>query len=110
MVALLRKYDIRGKLIQSMDGFSFWNLAEIRYFLKCLNKGNKVPIIPQQLWDEAKLATFSMYAKSNSLNYVKRCIELFEQINKVKLTKILQLTHYLLRPILDYISHPNQLR
>ncbi len=84
MVALLRKYGIRGKLIQSMDGFSFWNLAEIRYFLKCLNKGNKVPIIPQQLWDEAKLATFSMYAKSNSLNYVKRCIELFEQINKVK--------------------------
>lgn len=84
MVALLRKYGIRGKLIQSMDGFSFWNLAEIRYFLKCLNKENKVPIIPQQLWDEAKLATFSMYAKSNSLCYVKRCIELFEQINKVK--------------------------
>lgn len=84
MVALLRKYGIRGKLIQSMDGFSFWNIAEIRYFLKCLNKGNKVPIIPQQLWDEAKLATFSMYAKSNSLNYVKRCIELFEQINKIK--------------------------
>ena len=84
MVALLRKYGIRGKLIQSMDGFSFWNLAEIRYFLKCLNKGNKVPIIPQQLWDEAKLATFSMYAKSNSLNYVKHCIELFEQINKIK--------------------------
>ena len=84
MVALLRKYGIRGKLIQSMDGFSFWNLAEIRYFLKCLNKGNKVPIIPQQLWDEAKLTTFAMYAKSNSLCYVKRCIELFEQINKVK--------------------------
>ena len=84
MVALLRKYGIRGKLIQSMDGFSFWNLAEIRYFLKCLNKGNKVPIIPQQLWDEAKLATFAMYAKSNSLCYVKHCIELFEQINKVK--------------------------
>lgn len=84
MVALLRKYGIRGKLIQSMDGFSFWNLAEIRYFLKCLNKGNKVPIIPQQLWDEAKLATFAMYAKSNSLCYVKRCIELFEHINKVK--------------------------
>jgi ATP-dependent DNA helicase RecQ len=84
MVALLRKYGIRGKLIQSMDGFSFWNLAEIRYFLKYLSKGNKVPIIPQQLWDEAKLATFAMYAKSNSLCYVKRCIELFEQINKVK--------------------------
>ena len=84
MVALLRKYGIRGKLIQSMDGFSFWNLAEIRYFLKYLTKGYKVPIIPQQLWEEAKLATFSMYAKSNSLTYVKRCIELFEQINKVK--------------------------
>jgi len=84
IVALLRKNGINGKLIQSMDGFSFWNLAEMRYFLKHLNKGHNTPIIPQQIWEEAKLATFSAYDDSYSITYIKRCIELFEQINKVK--------------------------
>ena len=84
MVALLRKNGINGKLIQSMDGFSFWNLAEMRYFLKHLSKGHNTPIIPQQIWEEAKLATFSAYDDSHSITYIKRCIELFEQINKVK--------------------------
>ena len=84
MVALLRNYGINGKLIQSMDGFSFWNLAETRYFLKCINKGTTTPIIPQNVWEEAKLLTFNAYANSHSIIYVKRCVELFEQINKVK--------------------------
>ena len=34
MVALLRKYNLKSKLIQSMDGFRFWNMAEVRFFLK----------------------------------------------------------------------------
>lgn len=84
MVALLRKNGINGKLIQSMDGFSFWNLAEIRYFLKCIDKGKITPVIPQQLWEEAKISTYNTYADSHSIIYVKRCIELFEKINKVK--------------------------
>ena len=84
IVALLRKNGINGKLIQSMDGFSFWNLAEMRYFLKHLSKRHNTPIIPQQIWEEAKLATFSAYDDSHSITYIKRCIELFEQINKVK--------------------------
>ncbi len=84
MVALLRKNGINGKLIQSMDGFSFWNLAEIRYFLKCIDKGKITPVIPQQLWEEAKISTYNTYVDSHSIIYVKRCIELFEKINKVK--------------------------
>ena len=32
LTALLRKNGINSKLIQSLDGFRFWNLAEIRYF------------------------------------------------------------------------------
>lgn len=84
MLALLKKYGINGKLIQSMDGFAFWNLAEMRYFLKCINKGQQTPIIPQHLWEEAKSSTFSLYANSLSIMYIKRCIELFEKINKVK--------------------------
>ena len=84
MVALLRKYGIHGKLIQSMDGFSFWNLAEIRFFLKNIRKCQNTPFITQEMWEKAKKSTFSLYENSHSLIFVKRCIEVFEQINKVK--------------------------
>jgi ATP-dependent DNA helicase RecQ len=39
MLALLCKRGIKGKLIQSMDGFRFLNLAETKYFLKLINAG-----------------------------------------------------------------------
>lgn len=84
LVALLRKYGINSKLVQSMDGFRFWNMAEIRYFLRYIDKRAKTPLIPEELWDDAKHTTFSTYNGSQSLVYVKRCVELFEQINKVK--------------------------
>lgn len=32
MLALLHSHGIRAKLVQSMDGLRFWNLAEVRYF------------------------------------------------------------------------------
>lgn len=85
LVALLRKHDINCKLIQSMDGFSFWKMVETRFFLKYIEKRIKnLPLIPDKLWEEAKEATFSTYGKSTSLTYLKRCIEIFEQINKKK--------------------------
>ena len=84
MVALLRKYGIHGKLIQSMDGFAFWNLAEMRNFLKYIGRERKSPLISPQLWEEAKTATYSAFAQSSSLSYIKRCIETFEQVNKAK--------------------------
>jgi len=84
LVALLRKYGINSKLIQSMDGFLFWNMAEMRYFLKYIDKRVKIPLISEELWEAAKHTTFSIYDKSQSLAYVKRCIQLFEQTNKTK--------------------------
>ena len=84
IVALLRKKGINSKLIQSMDGFSLLNLAEMRYFLKCITKGQKSPLISEQLWDEAKKSTFSFYANSDALIYVKRCADQFEQTYKAK--------------------------
>lgn len=84
LVALLRKQGIRSKLIQSMEGLLFWNMAEMRYFLKYVGKRVSTPLIPDELWEEAKSATFTAYDGSLSLAYVKRCVEVFEQINKVK--------------------------
>ncbi|MFR1236759.1 MAG: RecQ family ATP-dependent DNA helicase [Barnesiella sp.] len=84
VMALLRRYDINSKLVQSMDGFLFWNMAEMRYFLRYIDKRVKTPLISEELWEDAKHATISAYDRSQSLIYVKRCVELFEQTNKVK--------------------------
>lgn len=84
VVALLRKRGVRSKLIQSMEGLLFWNLAEMRYFLKYITKRVSTPLIPDDLWEEAKRATFEAYDGSSSLAYVKRCVEVFEQINRTK--------------------------
>lgn len=84
MTALLHKYGINSRLIQSMDGLRFWNLAEMRYFLKYIDKRITTPLLPDDLWEEAKNATCSVYKDSESLVYVKRCLNLFEQTNKTK--------------------------
>lgn len=84
VVALLKTLGVGCKLIQSSDGFRVWNMVEIRFLLKYLDKRSKSPVINEQLWEEAKHATFAEYSGSQSLAYVKRCIELFEQTNKAK--------------------------
>ena len=84
LVAYLRKHGIVCKLIQSMDGFRFCNLAEMKYFMKHINADSDTPLISDELWEEAKRATYAIYSRSQSLPYVKRCIELFETTNKAK--------------------------
>lgn len=84
MVALLRKHGVNSKLIQSMDGLRFWNMAEMRYFLKYINKRIETPLIPDTLWEEAKQTTYSTYKRSQSLAYVRRCLNQFEQTTKTK--------------------------
>ena len=84
LVSLLRKHGLRSKLIQSMDGFRFWNMAEVRLFLKYIERDTHTPIVTDEVWNEAKRKTFQAYATSSSLPYLKRCIELFEKINTTK--------------------------
>ena len=84
LVALLQKHGILSKLVQSMEGFRFSNLAEVRYLLKYIAKRVGTPLIPNELWEEAKHATFELYDGSQCLPYVRRCVELFEQTNRVK--------------------------
>lgn len=84
LVALLRKYGLNSKLVQSMDGFRFWNMAEVRMFLKQISSGVHTPVIPDNVWENAKRKTFTMYANSSSLHYLQRCLSLFEQTNKTK--------------------------
>ncbi|MCM1078131.1 MAG: ATP-dependent helicase [Bacteroidales bacterium] len=84
MTALLRKYGVNSKLIQSMDGLRFWNMAEVRYFLKFIGKRITTPLVTEKLWEDAKRATFNVYGESTSLVLLKNCLEQFEQTNKAR--------------------------
>lgn len=84
LVALLRKHGLNSKLVQSMDGLRFRNLAEVRMFLKQIDGVTHSPVIPDDVWENARQKTFAMYAGSSSLHYLQRCLALFEQINKTK--------------------------
>ncbi|MDE7419933.1 MAG: RecQ family ATP-dependent DNA helicase [Muribaculaceae bacterium] len=84
LVALLRKYGLNSRLVQNMDGFRFYNMAEVRMFLKQIDQAGHTPIIADEVWEKAKQKTFAMYANSSSLDYLQRCLSLFEQTNKTK--------------------------
>ena len=84
LVALLQKYGVNSKLVQSMDNFRFWNMAELRMFLRQIDCSAYSPVIADDVWEKAKNHTFAIYANSSSLHYLKRCISLFEQTNKSK--------------------------
>ena len=87
MLALLHSHGIKAKLVQSMDGFRFWNLAEVRYFLKKIDqslKETKSPIIPDDIWETAKHQTYQKYASSLALQYLHRSLQIFEQTNRAK--------------------------
>ena len=87
MLALLHNHGIKAKLVQSIDGLRFWNLAEVRYFLKKIDQGikeTKSPIIPDDIWEAAKQQTFQKYASSQALPYLRRSLQVFEQTNRAK--------------------------
>lgn len=84
IAALLKRHGLNSKQIQSMDGLRFWNLAEVRMFLKQLKSDTHTPVIPDDVWEKARQKTFATYAESSALHYLRRCLALFEQTNKAK--------------------------
>lgn len=84
IVALLRRHGLKCKAVQSMEGFRFCNLAETRMFLRLIKPDSHSAIIPDDVWENAKAATSAEFAGSTSLQYLQKCIALFEKTNKCK--------------------------
>lgn len=87
MLSLLHRNGIKAKLVQSMDGMRFCNMAETRYFMKQIEQAaqaTKSPIISEDCWKTAKAKTYAKYEHSQSLEYLKRCLLVFEQIYQAK--------------------------
>ena len=81
---LLLREGIRSKLIQSTDYFSFYNLVEVRYFLKQIEMGTSTPFISDALWGRAKEKTLMEYKNSRCLDNLQNFMADFERINMKK--------------------------
>lgn len=84
VLGLFNRKGVRAKLIQSMDGFSLYNLAEIRYLLKAIDKELKSPVIPDALWEKAKNKLFNVYKDSSCMEICKNLIKDFETTCSIK--------------------------
>lgn len=82
VLGLLLKNGVRAKLIQSMDGFCLYNLAEVRFFLKMIDRNlGTSPVISNEIWNKAKKELETVYADSSCLENVRNMISEFESIN-----------------------------
>lgn len=76
---LLRQQGYRVRLLQSNEGFSLYDLAEIRYFLEQI-KVKDMPVITEEIWSRAKGQLAKEYSTSDNL---RNCISLLEQFEKI---------------------------
>ena len=77
----LEQRGLHATIAQSMGGFRFGNLAEVRYFLKQLDGKNEVTISKEK-WQEAKRRTLETYASSTCLSVMERFFEDFEKTHQ----------------------------
>ena len=81
ITGLLLKHEIQAKLIQSNDGFSLYNLFEVRFFLSQLNLTDDVFIISDEIWATAKRNLIDRFSNSTKLEICNNIITDFEAVN-----------------------------
>ena len=77
----LAQRGLHATVAQSMGGFRFGNLAEVRYFLKQLGKKEDVSISKER-WNEAKRRTLETYSSSTCLSIMQHFFTDFEVTHK----------------------------
>ena len=77
----LERRGLQATVAQSMGGFRFSNLAEVRYFLKQLGDQEEAAISADQ-WQEAKRRTLKTYAISTCLSIMKHFFADFEATHR----------------------------
>lgn len=84
ITGLLLKNKMQAKLVQTNDGFSLYNLLEVRFFLDQLNFADDVFIISDDLWVNAKLELIDKFRGSTKLEVCLNIIKDFEATNPKK--------------------------
>ncbi|MBS7787087.1 RecQ family ATP-dependent DNA helicase [Flavobacterium sp. CYK-55] len=81
ITGLLLKNNLHARLIQSNEGFSLYNLNEVRYFLSYLNLTDDVYIINDDVWLNAKRNIINKFQTSSKLDLLQNIIKDFEASN-----------------------------
>lgn len=82
---MLLKNGIKAKLIQSNDGFNLKCLDEIRFFTNQLKTDAQVPVISDQLWENAKRLATAKFKTTDNWMMLENLIRDFELTNtKIK--------------------------
>lgn len=81
ITGLLLKNGMQAQLIQSNDGFSLYNLVEVRFFLDQLNLADDVFIISDEVWANAKRELANNFRNSSRLEVCNNLISDFEATN-----------------------------
>ena len=84
ITGLLLKNGMQAKLIQSNEGFSLYNLLEVRFFLSQLNLSDDVFVISDDAWAAAKKELINKFRNSNKLDVCNNIIKDYEVTNPKK--------------------------
>lgn len=84
ITGLLLRNGLQAKLIQTNDGFSLYNLLEIRYFLSKLNLKDDIFIIQDETWEYAKQELIRNFKQSTNLQVCCNILKDFEATNSTK--------------------------
>ncbi|PTB97276.1 RecQ family ATP-dependent DNA helicase [Marivirga lumbricoides] len=84
ITGLLLKYEMQAKLIQTNDGFSLYNLLEVRFFLNQLNIAAGVSIISDDVWANAKRELIDKFRSSTRLEVCINMLRDFEATHSKK--------------------------
>ena len=77
IAALLNKNGRKARLIQSNEGFSLSDLAELHIFISII-KEQTTSVISEALWENSKQQICARFRNSTDLNTALRCIDAFE--------------------------------
>jgi len=85
IVGLLLKNGIPAKLIQSNDGFSLYDIIEIRSFIEDLSIDKSSPTISLDTWNNAKRKFAKKHKRSSNYHVCKQLLVDFQESNpKIK--------------------------
>lgn len=81
ITGLLIKNGMQAKLIQTNEGFSLYNLLEVRFFIEQLNLTEDVYMISDDVWAVAKSNLVQRFGSSLNLEICINIIKDFESTN-----------------------------
>lgn len=104
VLGMLKQNGIPCRLIQSNDGFSLYDLAEIRMFVKLTQKGETQPVISGKQWAQALEELKKYYGSSECLEMCLDLLEQFASVNEKKYRSDLE--NFIRESNLSDLCHP----